>query len=74
MLDKLKIIIQAWGASWLNIVGKVILMKSVLISLPVYQNSILLAPKTFISKVYGLVRRFMWEGGKNNERRFHLVN
>ena len=58
----------------MNNVGKVILMKSVLISLPVYQNSILLAPKTFISKVDGLLRRFMWEGGKNNERRLHLVN
>ena len=64
LLDKLKLRIQAWGASWLNNVGKVILLKSVLISLPLYQNSILLAPKTFISKVDGLLRRFLWEGGK----------
>lgn len=74
LLDKRKLRIQAWGASWLNNVGKVILMKSVLTSLPVYQNSILLAPKTFISKVDGLLRIFLWEGGKNNERRLHLVN
>ena len=74
MLDKLKLRIQAWGASWLNNAGKVILMKFVLISLPIYQNSILLALKTFINKVDGLLRRFLWEGGKNNERRLHLVN
>ena len=74
LLDKLKLIIQAWGASWLNNAGKIILMKSVLISLPAYQNSILLAPKIFISKVDGLLRRFLWEGGKNNEKRLHLVN
>lgn len=72
--DKLKPRIQAWGASWLNNAGMVILMKYVLISLPVYQNSILLAPKTFISKVDGLLRRFLWEGGKNNEITLHLVN
>ena len=74
LVDKLKIRIQAWGASWLNNARKVILMKSVLISLPVYENSILLAPKTFISKVDGLLRRFLREGGKNNGRRLHLVN
>ena len=74
LLDKLKLKIQAWGASWLNNVGKVILMKYVLTSLPLYQHSILLAPKTFISKMDGLLRRFLWEGGENNDRRLHLVN
>ena len=51
-----------------------ILLKSVLSSIPVYQNTILLAPKSFISKVDALLRRFLWEGGKNNERRLHLVS
>jgi hypothetical protein len=67
ILDKMKIRIQAWGANWLNIAGKVVLMKSVLISLSIYQNSILLAPKSFINKMEGMLRRFLWEGGKQNE-------
>ena len=74
LLDKLKIRIQAWGASWLNNAGKVILLKNVLTSMPLYQHSILLAPKTFLSKMDSLLRRFLWEGGKNNEKRLHLVN
>lgn len=74
LLDKLKIKIQAWGASWLNNAGKVILMKSDLISMPLYQHSILLAPKTFLNKMDSLLRRFLWEGGNNNDRRIHLVN
>eukprot|EP00253_Pinus_taeda_P035966 PITA_35966 len=73
LLDKIKTRIQAWGASWLNNAGKIILMKVVLSSLPLYQHSILLAPKTFINKMEVLLRRFLWEGGKNNERRLHLV-
>ena len=72
--DKLKIRIQAWEAAWLNLAGKVTLLKSVLSSIPVYQNTILLAPKSFISKVDALLRIFLWEGGKNNERRLHLVS
>eukprot|EP00253_Pinus_taeda_P021837 PITA_21837 len=73
LLDKIKNRIHAWGASWLNNAGKIILMKAVLSSLPLYQHSILLAPKTFINKMEVLLRRFLWEGGKNNERRLHLV-
>jgi hypothetical protein len=46
LLDKLKIHIQAWGETWLNLAGKVVLFKSVWTSLPFYQNSILLTPKT----------------------------
>eukprot|EP00253_Pinus_taeda_P009858 PITA_09858 len=74
LLDKLKLRRHAWGASWLNTAGKIILIKSVLTSMPLFQHSILLAPKTFLSKMDGMLRRFLWEGGKNNERRLHLVN
>eukprot|EP00253_Pinus_taeda_P015500 PITA_15500 len=73
LLDKIKNRIHAWGASWLNNARKIILMKAVLSSLPLYQHSILLAPKTFINKMEVLLRCFLWEGGKNNERRLHLV-
>lgn len=63
LIDKLKLRIQAWGATWLNNAGKVVLMKSILTSMPLYQRSIMLAPKTFISKMNSLLRRFLWEGG-----------
>ena len=74
MLDKLKLCIQAWGATWLNLAGKVVLLKSVLTSLPLYQNSILLDPKTNTLKIDGLLRIFMWEGRRKNERKLHLVS
>jgi len=58
IMDKMKIRIQAWRANWLNIAGKVVLMKSILISLSIYQNSIMLAPKYFINKMEGMLRRY----------------
>eukprot|EP00253_Pinus_taeda_P022123 PITA_22123 len=73
LLDKIKNRIHAWGSSWPNNAGKIILMKVILSSLLLYQHSILLAPKTFINKMEVLLRRFLWEGGKNNERSLHLV-
>ena len=74
LLDKLKNKIQAWGAKWLNRAGKVILMNSVLAILPIYQCSVLLAPKNITNKITELLPRFLWEGGRNNEKKLHLVS
>ena len=74
LLDKLKNKIHAWGANWLNKAGKVVLMNSVLTSLPIYQCSVLLSPKTITNKVNELIRRFLWEGGRNCEKKIHLVS
>ena len=38
ILDKLKAKIQGWSANWLNLAGKMILLKSVLNSMPIYQS------------------------------------
>jgi exonuclease III len=74
LVDKLKHKIQAWGANWLTRAGKVVLMNSVLSSLPIYQCSVLLAPKTITNKIDVMLRRFLWEGGKNCARKLHLIN
>ena len=40
----------------------------------IYQASILLAPKAIINQLDVLLRRFLWEGGKNGEKKIHLVS
>ena len=74
ILDKLKVKIQRWSANWLNIAGKTYLIKVVLNSMPIYQASILLAPGSVVRKIEGLLRKFIWEGGKGNENRLCLVS
>ena len=74
ILDKIKTKIQSWNASWLNLAGKTILIKAVLNSMPIYHSSILLAPGLVIRKMEGLLRKFIWEGGKGNEKKLHLVS
>ena len=46
VLNKLKAKIVSLGGHWLTKVGKLILIKSVLSSLPIFQSSLLLAPKS----------------------------
>ena len=74
VLDKIKGKIQNWSANWLNPARKLILLKSVLNSMPIYQYSILLTPCSVLSKIESLFRKFIWEGGKGNEKKIHLVS
>ena len=51
------------GAIWLNLAGKVVLIKFVLNSYLLYQCSLLLAPVKIINQIEGLMRTFLWQGG-----------
>ena len=51
-----------------------VLLKSVLTSIPIYQTSILLAPASVINKIESILKKFMWEGGKGNLKKLHLVS
>jgi hypothetical protein len=73
LIDKLKGRIKSWGAKWLNLAGKVVLIKAVLANILIYQSSLLLAPSTMIQKIDVLFRQFLWEGGKKNSRKIHLI-
>jgi hypothetical protein len=50
LIERIKNRINSWGANWLNLAGKVVLIKAVLASIPIYQSSLLLAPSTVIQK------------------------
>jgi len=64
ILDKLKNKLNHWGAFWLNLAGRTVLIKSVLSALPTFQFSSLLSPHNVKSSISNLLRRFLWEGGK----------
>jgi hypothetical protein len=74
LLDKMKAMILAWGATWLNKVGKLILINSVLTSLLVYHTSIILAPRGFVRDINNILRKFLWEEGRNEGKKMHLVS
>jgi ribonuclease HI/exonuclease III len=73
LTDKLKRKFSSWGANWLNLAGKTVLIKAVVTSLPIYQCSLLLAPATVIQNLEAFQRRFLWEGGKQGKKKLHLV-
>ena len=73
VITKIRGKIAAWGGQWLTHGGKLTLIKSVLSSLPIYQASYLMAPKSISGHINKIMRDFLWQGGKGNQRKFHLV-
>ncbi|KAJ0578957.1 putative reverse transcriptase zinc-binding domain-containing protein [Helianthus annuus] len=61
-----------WKAHLLSIGGRVVLIKSVLESLPSYYFSLYKAPKKVINDLEALIKKFLW-GGSAEERKLHWV-
>ena len=59
ILSKIKTKMKVWGDKWLTTPGKLILVKSVLSSLPLYQETFLLAPKSITEQLSKLLRKFL---------------
>ena len=60
---------------WLNLAGKLVLIKAVLNNYLLYQCSLLLAPSKTIGMIEGLLRSFFWQGGnKGGRKKFALIS
>jgi hypothetical protein len=74
ILQKFKDQFEIWGAMWLNPAGRVILIKAVLSSFPIFQFSALYALVGTKKEMAKITRKFIWQGGKDNEKKFQMVN
>lgn len=74
VIDKMKRKVQQWGFIWLNPSGRLILLKLGISSLPLYQSTLLQAPTSFHYKMEVILRQFLWQGGKNDKKKFNLAN
>eukprot|EP00253_Pinus_taeda_P036029 PITA_36029 len=73
VISKFKKKTAAWGGFWLSTGGKLTLIKIVLSALPTFQASLLMAPKHISKKISRYMRNFLWNGGRENTNRFHLI-
>jgi len=71
-LQNVKENMESWGSRWLNLAGRVVLIKSFLLDLPIFQFSSLLAPKGILKYLAQPILKFLWQG-KSNHKKFHLV-
>ena len=62
-----------WKCQYISKGGRLILIKSTMASMPLYQISLFRIPKSVAWRLEKLQRDFLWGGG-NLERKVHLVN
>jgi len=72
-IEKMRGLLQSWGVSWLNLAGRSTLIKAVLSALPIYQYAVTLAPASTHKHMELLMRSFLWQGGKQESKKFSLV-
>ena len=65
---------KAWGLRWLNLTGKFVLIKSILVSYAIYTSTIFLTPKSTINGIIIVTNKFLWRGEKTQGKNFNLVN
>lgn len=73
LIEKLRGKLQSWGVYWLNLAGRTILIKAILSALPIYQFAITLAPASIHKHMELIIRSFLWQGGKQDTKKFSLV-
>eukprot|EP00253_Pinus_taeda_P009881 PITA_09881 len=73
-IEKMRSLLQSWGVSWLNLAGRTILIKAVLSGLPIYQYAVMMAPTSIHKHMELIMRSFLWQGGKQDTKKFSLVN
>eukprot|EP00253_Pinus_taeda_P015594 PITA_15594 len=63
---KLETRISHWSYKWLSRAGRLTLIKSVLLAIPVYWAALTWVPKGTLEKIRRICSRFLWVGSKEN--------
>ena len=72
VVDKIKFRLSSWKRRQLSFGGRIVLIKAVLLSLPIYYMSIYKMPEGVIKSIESIQSRFLW-GGFDLKRKIHLV-
>eukprot|EP00253_Pinus_taeda_P010995 PITA_10995 len=73
VIDKIKKRLASWSFRSLNIASRIVLLKSVLQSIPIYPLSIRAASKGVCAKMKEIFGKFIW-GGPKQQRKWALVS
>ncbi|GMI95158.1 hypothetical protein HRI_003185100 [Hibiscus trionum] len=72
VLEKFLKALSAWKVNCLSFSGRLVLIKSVLASLPIYYMSIFQIPSEVVKKMNNIMENFLW-GASVSQRKIHWV-
>nr|ABN08045.1 hypothetical protein MtrDRAFT_AC154391g33v2 [Medicago truncatula] len=68
IVHRIKARLTGWNSRFLSFGGRLVLLKSVLTSLPVYALSFFKAPSDIISSLESLFNNFFWGGSEDHRK------
>eukprot|EP00253_Pinus_taeda_P001568 PITA_01568 len=66
LIAKIEAKISHWSFKWLSRAGRLTLIKSVLLAIPVYWAALTWVPKGVLEKIRRICSRFLWAGSKES--------
>jgi len=66
LIAKIETKISHWSFKWLSRAGRLTLIKSVLLAIPVYWAALTWVPKGILEKIRRICSRFLWDGTKES--------
>jgi hypothetical protein len=63
-----------WGSQWINPIRWVVLIKEILSTFHLYQCSTLLVSRIIMNQISMDILKFLCQGGRSNENKYHLIN
>lgn len=74
LVDKIENKLQTWKGSLLSLGGRVILLNSVLSSIPLYWLSIYKMPVTIKNIIDIIRKKILWAGCSSTKKKYHLIS
>ena len=70
LVDAISMKIQGWSKKWLSTGGRIVLIKSVLYSMPIHLLTVIQPPKGIIKTIEKMLSDFLW-GNSEEGKRYH---
>lgn len=74
VIERIKNKVLAWKARWMSLSGIILLIKTILATIPNYYISVLKAPRSVIYQIEKLIREFLWKGNLIEEKKIPLIS
>ena len=74
LIEKMNAKLAGWAARFLSIAGRLVLLNSILSSMPMHYMSVIRLPDWVINEIDKIRRRFLWKGASEQGKGYHLVD
>lgn len=74
LIEKMNVKLAGWAARFLSIAGRLVLLNSILSSMPMHYMSVIRLPEWVINEIDKIRRQFLWKGASEQGKGYHLVD